>query len=359
MIDYSYLFDFARDLYSGFSYNNNEGKALAPLRYTLELTYNCNLRCPYCYVGEDRCKNELSTEEWFSIIEKIPSYGFISLLGGEPLLRQDFIKIFEKASKQVINKVNVVSNGILINDEIIEAFIKNQLLLLSVSLDGYMESHDKNRGKEGSFDKVISNLELLQSKKSENKPMIDIKTIVLENNLDDLPKLYKLVSEMNVKFFSVAFKRNNHLKQNSCLRENFVEEFYLKEYPLEPYFDIEHFKEIYKELEAISKASKTLLRWAPKFKPTGDIQKIEKYFNLGNKPVSEIYKPCLHPYSNMYVTPEGNTYPCLSYKTGNVLGKNIKDAFNSPNYKCFRKNLKVSKVFNSCQLCCELTPKSL
>lgn len=359
MLDYSYLFDFLRDSYAKISYNNPEGKALLPLRYTLELTYNCNLRCPYCYVGDNRAKKELTTNEWFNIIEQIPGFGFISLVGGEPLLRNDFVQILEKATKQVFGKVNVVSNGVLINEELINAFIKYKLLLLSVSLDGYGENHDKNRGKDGIFDKIIANLELLQSKNSNNKPMIDIKTIVLENNLEDLPKLYKLISDMNVKFFSIAFKRNNHLKQNSCLRETFTEEFYLNEYPIEPYFDMEQFKEVYKELESISKTSKTVLRWAPKFNPIGDIDRIEKYFNSGNKTVSAMYKPCLHPFSNMYITPEGNTYPCLSYKTGNLVGKNVKDAFNSVNYKCFRKNLKASEVFNACQLCCELTPKSL
>ena len=31
---------------------------------------------------------------------------------------------------------------------------------------------------------------------------------------------------------------------------------------------------------------------------------------------------------------------------------------NNPKYRCFRKNLKYSKVFNSCQMCCELKVKS-
>ena len=72
-----------------------------------------------------------------------------------------------------MNKVHVVSNGVLINDEIIKAFIKYKLLLLSVSLDGYGETHDKNRGKDGIFDKIISNLENLKAKKKNQ--MVDIK----------------------------------------------------------------------------------------------------------------------------------------------------------------------------------------
>ena len=82
---------------------------------------------------------------------QLPFYSIATLVGGEPLLRKDFIDILAYTSKKIMNKVHVVSNGILINDEIIKAFIKYKLLLLSVSLDGYGETHDKNRGKTGIF----------------------------------------------------------------------------------------------------------------------------------------------------------------------------------------------------------------
>lgn len=75
--------------------------------------------------------------------------------------------------------------------------------MLSVSLDGYGENHDKNRGKEGIFDIIISNLENLKSQKP--KQMIDIKTIVLENNLDDLVKLYKLCEKWDLNFCQFRF----------------------------------------------------------------------------------------------------------------------------------------------------------
>ena len=63
-MNYSNLFDFARDFYTSFSYNDKFGRAKIPFRYFLELTYKCNLNCPYCYVGCERNKNELTTEEW-------------------------------------------------------------------------------------------------------------------------------------------------------------------------------------------------------------------------------------------------------------------------------------------------------
>ena len=93
MKNLSNLFDIGRNLYAMPSYMSNSGKALMPLRYFFELTYRCNLQCPYCYVGNSRDKDELTTEEWFKIIDQIPWYSFVTLVGGEPLIRKDFIDI--------------------------------------------------------------------------------------------------------------------------------------------------------------------------------------------------------------------------------------------------------------------------
>lgn len=358
-LNYSKLFDIARNLYAMPSYHNKLGKAIIPLRYFFELTYLCNLQCPYCYVGEERKKNELSTEEWFNIIEQIPFYSFVTLVGGEPLIRKDFVQILEKTAKKTSGKLNVVSNGILINDEIINAFIKSKMMLLSVSIDGYGKNHDINRNKEGIFDKIIANLDNLNSKKGKKgKPMVDIKTIVLENNLDDLPKLYKLCEDMNFDFLSISFLRNNNLKQNSVLRETFGEEFYMQKYPIEPYFDMEHFKEVYKEIEAMK--GKTQIRFSPKIegKEIKVLEQIEQFFSYPeDKVIQEIYEPCMYPFSNMMINPQGDVYPCLSLKIGNVREKRLKDVFNDPKFCCFRKNLKYSKVFEACQMCCELHAK--
>ena len=354
-MNYSNLFDKARDFYTSLSVNNKYGKAKIPFRYFLELTYHCNLNCPYCYVGTERNKQELTTDEWKKVIDQLPFYSIATLVGGEPLIRKDFIEIFSYLSKKIMHKVHVVSNGILINDEIINAFIKYKLLLLSVSLDGYGNNHNLNRGKDGIFDKIISNLENLKSKK--NSQMIDIKTIVLENNLDDLPKLYRLCEKMGFEFLSISFLRNNNWKQNSILQESFISEF-TANYPIEKYFNVEHFKEIYHEIKAMK--GKTKLRFSPKFEYSENpLDTIEKFFNLpAEKPVNEIYKPCTYPYTNMMINPEGFVYPCLSQKIGNVKEKTLKELFNAPHYCCFRKNLKASGgTFGACQMCCELTPK--
>ena len=112
MVNLSNLFDLGRNLYALPWYNSRSGLAPIPLRYFFELTYRCNLNCPYCYVGDDRKKDELTTDEWFNIIDQIPWYSFVTLVGGEPLIRKDFIDILMKTAKKTFGKLNVVSNGI-------------------------------------------------------------------------------------------------------------------------------------------------------------------------------------------------------------------------------------------------------
>ena len=76
------------------------------------------------------------------------------------------------------------------------------------------------------------------------------------------------------------------------------------------------------------------------------------------KHIKEIYFLCLFPYSNTIINPMGDIYPCLSYKMGNIKEQKLIDIINNTKYRCFRKNLKHSKIFSSCQMCCELKIKN-
>ena len=233
-MDNSELFDFLRVTYSkSIEYNPlKQIIYLPPIRYFLELTYRCNLSCPFCFINEDRHKDEMTTQEWLDIIKQIPFFGVISLVAGEVMLRKDFNIILEKACRQTFGKVSLITNGLMLNKEKIDLFIKNNMLLLSVSIDGFEQNHDNIRNKKGLWDNICVNLEYLKNQKRilhKKRPMLDIKSVILENNLDDLPKIYKTANEYNADFYSLSFKRNNYLRQNSKLYEEFSKEFYSDE----------------------------------------------------------------------------------------------------------------------------------
>lgn len=93
------------------------------------------------------------------------------LFGGEPLLNLEVIEFvvqYINSKKQSINgnvKYMITTNGTILNNSIIEMFIKNDFLV-SVSLDGISKIHNKNRafasGK-GSMDLVAKNTKKLLS----------------------------------------------------------------------------------------------------------------------------------------------------------------------------------------------------
>ncbi|HSA05810.1 MAG TPA: radical SAM protein [Candidatus Gastranaerophilales bacterium] len=356
LINYSRLYDFAQDSYSLFSCNFLNGKSLLPLRYTLELTYRCNLNCGFCYVGEKIKENELSTEEWLNIIDKIPPFRLITFVGGEVLIRKDFKTILNAALQK--GKVNIVTNGMLIDDELIETFVNKKLLLLNLSIDAMGEKHDKIRNQKGVFDKVIQNLnKLVKFRGNKKYPLIDIKATILEDNLDDLPEIYKLAKHYKADFFTPAFLKESDLQQNSKLRECFGEEFYKTQYPIKPYFNLEHFEEVYKKLAELSKDG-PVIRFYPKFKQNNELKQIKKFYTEAiHKEVGDIYEQCLYPWANILITPQGNVYPCLSYKIGNVKNASIKEVWNNEKFAEFRRKLKKHGVFNACQACCQLKVK--
>ena len=88
-----------------------------------QLTRRCNLECQYCFT--DSCPSlnadkELSTEECFSVIEKLKASFpdcMLILTGGEPLLRKDIFEICNRASENFF--IVIGSNGTFLTKGII------------------------------------------------------------------------------------------------------------------------------------------------------------------------------------------------------------------------------------------------
>ena len=93
----------------------------------LELTFNCNFHCLYCYLGSWRDSAVMMDFALAkNIIDKLFAEGFLylSFSGGEPLLNPDFFKIYQYAkSKGFI--ITILTNAALI-DETAARFLTRQ-----------------------------------------------------------------------------------------------------------------------------------------------------------------------------------------------------------------------------------------
>lgn len=118
------------------------GAAGCPINGTFELTGRCNLNCKMCYVHEQKNvlkmkRKELSVDEWMKIAEQAKEAGLLYLLltGGEVMIREDFIELYEKLSRMGFRLV-INTNGSLMTPQIEDCFRRNPPARVNVSVYG-------------------------------------------------------------------------------------------------------------------------------------------------------------------------------------------------------------------------------
>ena len=173
---------------------------------TLDITYNCNLRCLHCfnYSGEhNHGLKELSDEEILKICDdiiKLKPSG-ICLCGGEPLLRKDLVyKVIEKITKVTgyKTKINMVTNGELLDLNTAKKLKESGINAVQVSVDGCdSDTHDWMRNKGGIFDKAIKALEHLK----QQKVTTFVSCTPSKRNINQIEELIELCSKLGVKQF--------------------------------------------------------------------------------------------------------------------------------------------------------------
>lgn len=187
---------------------------------TIAPTLDCNFGCPYCY--ENRRHGKMSKGVQDAIVEYIEQnincgvkYINITWYGGEPLL---YFDIVEKMSRKICDiartnncklKMDMVTNGFLLNEEIIETLDEIGISKIQITLDGMQKNHDKRRhllNGNGTFNKIVENLRLF-----ENSPIaILIRMNVDNENKADFEHLKQLIESLN----------NNNIKVYASPVEN-------------------------------------------------------------------------------------------------------------------------------------------
>lgn len=354
-IDYYRIYNYVQKAYCFAPYVFGGGLAFPPRRFTLILTLKCNLNCSFCSITRRTKLDEFTTEEWLRVIDQIRPFSLITISGGEPMLRSDFAVILRRCLQK--GKVSLSTNGTLLNADLIRLCVERNVFIIGISLDGLAEKHDALRGKQGAFAKTVGNLEaLIRTRGLRKTPLIDVKSVILENNLDDLVGLYTLANTYGADYYTIMLLKGCDLQFSPCPRADFTAEIYESNYPVRAYFDLSRFRKVYQRLAELSRTYRAKLRFAPYFSSTRgpeEINKIEKYYaQVNSLPARDLYEPCLYPWMDMWLMPDGNVIPCLSFITGNARITPLREIWNNAKHRAFRKMLAKNKIFGSCHLCC-------
>jgi len=169
----------------------------APISVAIDLTYRCNLKCPYCYLNASERINsqDFPKAKIFNVIDELSKMDVISicLCGGEPTLHKDLLEIVEYVLSKKLS-VNMVSNGTLIIKEYASKLADAGIGTVQISLDGSKpEIMDSLRGN-GTFNKALNAIQNLRDN--------DIITLVsfssTKVNVHDFPNVVSLCSKLGV-----------------------------------------------------------------------------------------------------------------------------------------------------------------
>jgi uncharacterized protein len=178
--------------------------------YVFMPTYNCNLRCPYCFQDHMRTDPAYShllrtmtiemVDRIFSAMIKIEaSHGLepgekrtrsIGFFGGEPFLKESR-PIVERIVNKALSMGDVSFYGISNATELHhykEVLGPGKVSFLQITLDGPPHEHNKRRiyaDGSGSFDIIASNISMAM----ELGVMVNIRMNIDRNNINQLPEL--------------------------------------------------------------------------------------------------------------------------------------------------------------------------
>jgi len=178
---------------------------------TLLTTYNCNLRCIYCYEGAgERLNADMDEDTAERVIEFIKKqtvknrskYLSILFYGGEPLMTFETAKnvlseLYPWAKdKDIKFTTAIVTNGTLLKKSHLDYLSKFNLGYIQITLDGPKEYHDVRRIKKngsGTYDRIIKSIKMVQEYESIPNPLIRIN--IDSQNAKSIPDLFDDLKE--------------------------------------------------------------------------------------------------------------------------------------------------------------------
>lgn len=138
------------------------------------ITERCDLNCSHCYQDDARGE-ELEFIDFLWILDQFqdllntrkrdtgrPVMGHVTLTGGEPFLRDDFMDLLQAvAEARAWTRFSILSHGGLIDKRIARELARLRPAYVQLSLEGAEATHDRIRGA-GSFRKTVAGIGALK-----------------------------------------------------------------------------------------------------------------------------------------------------------------------------------------------------
>jgi MoaA/NifB/PqqE/SkfB family radical SAM enzyme len=179
-------------------------------RVYIEPTAKCNLMCQTCIRHTwNEPMGEMDINVFDKIIEQLKSFESVKsiMFGGfgEPTFHKDILYMIEKA-KSLNIKVEMTTNGTLLDENMLKSLLECKLDTLWVSFDGTSQESFEDIRSGAKFSKLVDNLKYLKevSKRGKYPLEIGIAFVVMKRNVNDLKNIKKLARTIGAKYISLS-----------------------------------------------------------------------------------------------------------------------------------------------------------
>jgi len=140
------------------------------VRAVVAVTGRCNLRCVTCHPQTLDLGREMTPAEIGALCRGMPALTWLDLTGGEPLLRDDIVEVLEQVLTHSpgLAVLHFPTNGWFRRRAVecvrrVRARRPELSLLVTVSVDGPPQLHDRMRGREGAYRKALETYRSLRA----------------------------------------------------------------------------------------------------------------------------------------------------------------------------------------------------
>ncbi len=331
------------------------GCALPPLFLVLELTYRCNLHCPFCYLrGEepsgpsDPGNRELTATEIESVLDQTPPWTLVLLSGGEVAVRSDFPEILRTAVKR--RRCHIFTNGTLVTPALAAEWVDLGVSSVAVSVEGPEEVHDRLRG-EGTFARTVAGIKLLVDYRAHRRkrlPLINLKATITAGNVGTLAETIRIAEDAGVDYCTFQVL-NTTVRLGGRSLQTALD--FSEHPPIIQEFPLGSLDQQLRTIERLARTSRVGVRLLPGLPVTSVLAHYHNNLQLADY-------TCVSPWTVAYISPYGDVYPCLNYLVGNVRQESLRGLWNSRRYRLFRQEILNRGLFPDCQGCCDLLKRN-
>ena len=172
----------------------------------LHVTNVCNMRCQHCFVNFEEKPNDLTFQEIETVAHDINDLIWLDIGGGEPCLRKDLVEVVGLFRAR---EISIPTNGWFPDriTRVAEAIHERTQgrLIVTVSLDGFEETHDEMRMK-GSFKKAHETIRRLREIQGLR---VKVNTVLCERNCREILDFMRYVHDLGVDYQSLLLLRGN------------------------------------------------------------------------------------------------------------------------------------------------------